>query len=220
VRRAIRLLDPRPGAYTVRAPKKVAPELSDADGLMAADLGTAALYATTNPRDARVAATAATSEYSSVVADEARRLSMASGSGKAGRALHGGQHRVDKQFAAALQRETSILGRPRYRTLDVDDKAAVGPCMALLDAAGVPVEVAVETRGGVHLMMSPAAIGRAMKGLAPLLAALRTRVVTADGREEEHEAVEVKSDCGCPLPGTLQAGFPVRFVDPAKLPRE
>ncbi|KAA0162897.1 hypothetical protein FNF27_08011 [Cafeteria roenbergensis] len=221
-RRALRLLDPRPGAYTVRAPRNRA-DAADCDGLMAVDMGTAALYATTNPRSPRSAAADVAAEYGARVADEARRLAAAVASPKAAKgspAEAPSRHRLDRMFLAAVQRETAVHGRARWRTLDVDDKGAVGACMSLLDAAGVGAAWAVETRGGVHLLLEPAALGRAMRDLAPQLALLRTRVVTAAGVEEEHEAVEVKTDCGCPLPGTMQGGFAVCFVDPAALPRD
>lgn len=221
-RRALRLLDPRPGAYSIKAPRNRA-DVADDDGLMAADLGTAALYATTNPRAPRTAAADVTAEYSARVVDEARRLAAAAAAPKAGKrspAEGPSRHRLDRMFLAAAQRETAVSGRARWRTLDVDDKDAVGPCMSLLDAAGVAVAWAVETRGGVHLLLEPAQLGRAMRVLVPQLALLRTRVVTAAGVAEEHEAVEVKSDCGCPIPGSMQGGFAVCFVDPAALPRD
>lgn len=218
-RRAIRLLDPRPGAYTLRAPKRMT-AAADEEGEMPVDLRQAVLYCTTNARSERAAAAQCVAEYSSRVAEEARRLAAAAAQGKPGGADPPTHHRLDKRYLAAAQREESMEGRAVWRTLDVDDKAAVGPCMKLLDDAGVSVEYAVETRGGVHLMVRPAVLGRALRELAPKLAALRTTAVHADGEEAEHEAVEVKTDCGCPVPGVLQGGFPVCFVDPAALPRE
>lgn len=218
-RRAARLLDPRPGAYCLKATGRSTLDQVDDDGMVVVDLMQAVLYCTTNPRSERAAAAYCVSEFNGRISEEARRLAAAATKGKAG-GVDGPQlHRLDKRFLAAMQREESIDGRALFRTLDIDDKRSVAPCMRLLDDAGVAVDFAVETRGGVHLMIRPASLGRALRSLAPRLAELRTTVTTADGRSEDHEAVEIKTDCGCPLPGTLQGGFPVRFVDPAALPR-
>jgi hypothetical protein len=226
-RRCLRLLDPRLGLYVVRRPKTK--ELSDAmlasvpadeDSIGVKVGDTTVLYATTNPRSTRIAATVTMSEYNAQVAEEARRLASAAGSGGKPSVDGEDRHRLDKEFQAALARETSIEGRAVWRTLDIDDKSAVAPCMRVLDDAGVKVSWAVETRGGVHLMVEPKAIGRVMKVVKEALSKLRVTVTTATGAMEEHEAVEIKTDAGCPVPGTVQGGFSVRFVSVDALPRE
>lgn len=77
-------------------------------------------------------------------------------------------------------------------TIDIDDKNEYGPVQAFLQAEEIPVVATVETRGGYHILFSPN---------------YKTKIVY-DHLSSKHTI----GDTFCPIPGTIQGGFPVRFI--------
>lgn len=85
-----------------------------------------------------------------------------------------------------------------FITVDIDDKSLYDACLAwLIPNVGSPA-FTIETRGGFHLLYrqdAGAVLFRDMR------------------RHFQHPKIEVLGDAMCPVPGTLQGGFEVRFID-------
>jgi hypothetical protein len=77
-------------------------------------------------------------------------------------------------------------------TMDIDDKSQLCAILAYLKEINVQPIANIETRGGYHLLLP------ICKGI-DLVYKKYSKIITI-------------GDTFCPVPGTLQAGFPVRFV--------
>jgi hypothetical protein len=90
----------------------------------------------------------------------------------------------------------SSKGHVSLLTMDIDDKSALAPVEEFLREIGIP-RTLVETRGGYHLFLD-------VKYSAALFSKPKFR---------EFTKLHSTGDTFCPIPGTYQGGFPVRFVD-------
>lgn len=90
----------------------------------------------------------------------------------------------------------SSKGHVSLLTMDIDDKSALASVDEFLHEIGIP-RTLVETRGGYHLFLDT-------KYSAALFSKPTFR---------EFTKLHSTGDTFCPIPGTFQGGFPVRFVD-------
>ena len=90
----------------------------------------------------------------------------------------------------------SSKGHVSLLTMDIDDKSALASVDEFLQEIGIP-RTLVETRGGYHLFIDT-------KYSAALFSKPKFR---------EFTKLHSTGDTFCPIPGTFQGGFPVRFVD-------
>lgn len=104
------------------------------------------------------------------------------------------------------------MGSKRWLTFDVDVKDAIGRVMDTLGTHGVDVARAVETRGGYHLFVD-ADTFESSKALIDALKADTFVHVARDGKEIRDKVCSFPRNTLCPVPGTLQGGFLVRFVE-------
>lgn len=88
----------------------------------------------------------------------------------------------------------------RYITLDLDEKHLLEKLRPELEERKFPKPVIIETRGGYHLIYTSTTLTSSMKQF--LFRDLNKR-----------DKIDVLGDPFCPIPGTLQGGFPVHFVD-------
>jgi hypothetical protein len=90
----------------------------------------------------------------------------------------------------------SSKGKTKYLTIDIDAKDEWPEVKDWLAEKGTKIDALIETRGGYHVMINMDEIAK-LKG-------------------ELHKKFASKHTIGdmmCAVPGTLQGGFPVRFVD-------
>ena len=90
----------------------------------------------------------------------------------------------------------SSKGHVSLITMDIDDKSALAPVEEFLRENGIPRTI-VETRGGYHLFFD-------VRYSSALFSKPKFR---------EFTKLHSTGDIFCPIPGTYQGGFPVRFVD-------
>lgn len=99
-----------------------------------------------------------------------------------------------QQFNLVRMAESAVhatKGKTYWITWDIDDKDAYPEMREALREVDAPRHV-VETHGGYHVMVAP----------GPHIAKLVKQF-------PQHHV----GDIACPVPGTFQGGFPVRFVD-------
>lgn len=86
----------------------------------------------------------------------------------------------------------SSKGKTGLITIDIDDKAQYPEVREFLREKGI-VPTVVETRGGYHVMFPPSK--------------------DSDDVFQKFSKIHHMGDIFCPVPGTYQGGFPVRFID-------
>lgn len=86
----------------------------------------------------------------------------------------------------------SSKGKTDLITIDIDDKAQYAEVRQFLREKGI-APIVVETRGGYHVMFHPCN--------------------EAGEVFQRFSKIHHMGDIFCPVPGTYQGGFPVRFID-------
>jgi hypothetical protein len=101
----------------------------------------------------------------------------------------------------------------KWLTFDVDLKDEVGKVLEILKRFDIPVDEAVETRGGYHLFTEASHIeGKSSKAFSEALKTFTFTKPSRDGRMITHQVSSFPKNTMCPVPGTLQGGFPVRLL--------
>lgn len=104
------------------------------------------------------------------------------------------------------------MSEQRWLTLGVDVKDAVGRVLDMLGSHGVDVIRAVETRDGYRLFVDASTF----KSSASLIDSLKSDTyvhVAPDGKESVEKVCSFPHNAMCPVPGTWQGGFVVRFAE-------
>jgi hypothetical protein len=105
---------------------------------------------------------------------------------------------VESRWKSQLQKRAQ---HKIFLTIDLDLKELLEPIYKELLEKGFPYPYAVvETRGGYHLIYRHSALDSQQK-----------EFVFRD--LNKRNKIDVFGDPVCPIPGTIQGGFPVRFVD-------
>ena len=106
------------------------------------------------------------------------------------RILHSNIHKSDAQ------------GGDRYYDIDIDtkDPTLLEKVGTLLSPYRHIIKMAIETRGGYHVVLERRRGGVSIKSLYYY--------------SRDSNVVEIKRDSMIPIPGTMQGGFPVRLISP------
>jgi hypothetical protein len=144
------------------------------------------LYATTNPRDTKAMAKNLSQELIDTAFDEkdARRENDWSF--------------FSKRSLSLLQAKCKELN---LLTIDIDDKNEYRCVFEWLKGNQYPIKAVIETRGGYHILLDNHAISP------------ESRSRLFKWKKSQPMVIDVIGDIMCPLPGTLQADYPVHFVD-------
>lgn len=86
----------------------------------------------------------------------------------------------------------SSKGETKLITMDIDSKIDLPEVLEYLDKCNIVPVANIETHGGYHLMLKPE------KNIENVF--------------KKFSSKHTMGDINCPVPGTLQGGFPVRFV--------
>lgn len=169
------------------------PFTDESDNIMS--LGAMAIYSTINPRDEAMAI---------------RDLAMT-----ATQLAFDGALTAQSARSPKLQQKSRLhacCSDKRFVTVDIDIKSAGKDILAwLLCRIGEPAH-AIETRGGYHLLYDLLLLDGNQK---QILFADLPKVVfqRPSSMSQSIRTHDVLSDAMCPVPGTMQGGFPVRFVN-------
>lgn len=101
----------------------------------------------------------------------------------------------------------------KWLTFDVDLKKEVGKVVEILKRFDIPVDEAVETRGGYHLFVEQSHLkGKSTKAFIDALKEFTFTSPARDGKMITHQVSSFPRNTLCAVPGTLQGGFPVRLL--------
>jgi protease II len=88
-------------------------------------------------------------------------------------------------------------GHKRWISIDIDDKIQFEPVIASLNELGMTYTI-VETRGGYHILID---------------SNIEANKKKLEFVYKQFSKIHYMGDIMCPIPGTYQGGFPVRFVN-------
>ena len=101
----------------------------------------------------------------------------------------------------------SICSKKYFADLDIDIKDArlLKELTKMLAAKRITPWETIETRGGYHILLNLKMMNSINKRWYPDIQEIRKYFDLAD-------VIELKTDTMCPIPGTIQGGFNVRFI--------
>ena len=122
---------------------------------------------------------------------------------------------IQGKFLSNLHKSTSAK---MYMDIDIDSKESeyLESIIKLLGEMDVVPTCCIETRGGYHVIVRSDTLSKEQKGCIWKVSQkkeLKFQAENSLGKKITKSYIEIFSDGMCPIPGTYQGGFPVKFID-------